>query len=69
MRILPAVNNNREEDVARTTERSAERMATVTAELVVKYLTAVATPQNVCVEVWFSEIKGLGTLDAGNHRR
>ncbi len=58
MGILLAVNKDLEEDVARTTGGSAERMATVTAQLVVKYLKAIATPQNVCVKVWFSEIKG-----------
>lgn len=62
MGILLSVNKDREENSTRTTTgRSpspSERMATVTAELLVKYLKPVATPQTVCVKVWVSKYEG-----------
>lgn len=62
MGILLSVNKDREEDSARTilgrSPSARQRMATVTAELLVKYLMPVATPQTVCVRVWFSKCEG-----------
>jgi acyl-CoA thioesterase FadM len=58
MGILLSVNKDREAEIARATGRSVERMAEVTAELTVKYLKPVSTPQNVRVKVWFSRAEG-----------
>ncbi|KAF2266539.1 hypothetical protein CC78DRAFT_531645 [Lojkania enalia] len=57
MGILLAVNKNREE-AARDSRRPAERMATVTAELTVKYLKPLKTPQTVCVTARFARVEG-----------
>lgn len=58
MGILLSVNKDREVEVARATGRPVEQMAEVTAELTVKYLKPVATPQSVRVKVWISRVEG-----------
>lgn len=58
MGVLLSVNKDRETEVARSTGKPVERMAKVTAELTVKYLKPVATPQNVRVKAWFSKTEG-----------
>jgi acyl-coenzyme A thioesterase PaaI-like protein len=58
MGILLSVNKDREAEIARATGKSVEEMAEVTAELTVKYLKPVSTPQTVRVKVSFSRTEG-----------
>ncbi|KFY92157.1 hypothetical protein V500_04287 [Pseudogymnoascus sp. VKM F-4518 (FW-2643)] len=58
MGILLSLNKDREAEVARATGGQVEQMAEVTAELTVKYLKPVETPQNVRVKVWISRREG-----------
>jgi acyl-coenzyme A thioesterase PaaI-like protein len=58
MGILLAVNKDREAEIARDTGKSVETMAEVTAELTVKYLKPVTTPQTVRVKAWLSRTEG-----------
>ena len=52
------MNKDREAEIVRATGKSVEEMAEVTAELTVKYLKPVSTPQTVRVKVWFSRTEG-----------
>ncbi|OBT69811.1 hypothetical protein VE03_00968 [Pseudogymnoascus sp. 23342-1-I1] len=58
MGLLIAVNKDRQAEVAKATGKPVETMAELTAELTVKYLKPVSTPQTVRVKVWFSRAEG-----------
>lgn len=65
MGILLSAKKDQEEHLTRSgrttvagSSPSGERMATVTAELVVKYLKTLATPQTVCVKAWVAKSEG-----------
>ncbi|KFY45181.1 hypothetical protein V494_01106 [Pseudogymnoascus sp. VKM F-4513 (FW-928)] len=58
MGLLLSVNKGREAEIAKFAEGTVERMAEVTAELTVKYLKPVTTPQTVRVKVWVSRTEG-----------
>ena len=58
MGLLISVNKDREAEVARATTKPAEKIEELTAELTIKYLKPVTTPQIVRVKVWFSRGEG-----------
>lgn len=58
MGLLIAVNKDREAKAARVTRKPVEKIEELTAELTVKYLKPVTTPQTVRVKVWFSRAEG-----------
>jgi acyl-CoA thioesterase FadM len=57
MEIVLSVNKDCEEVAVRRAGRAVERVATVTAELVVTYLKPVTTPQTVCFTARFYKIE------------
>ena len=58
MGILDLAIKDREDEVIRAAGGLAERVATFTVELVVKYLKPVTTPQIVCATARISKIQG-----------
>lgn len=58
MSVLLVVMGDREEAMAKATGGSFERAPTFTAELAVKYLKPIATPQILCVTARISKIQG-----------
>ncbi|WEW60264.1 hypothetical protein PRK78_005749 [Emydomyces testavorans] len=58
MGLLLSLNKDREEEAARASGRSVQRPATVTAELTVRYLKPVVTPQTICVIVELARVQG-----------
>jgi acyl-coenzyme A thioesterase PaaI-like protein len=71
MGILLSIYKNREEEVAKARGKTMHGPATVTAELTVRYLKPVMTPQTICVIVELAKVEGRkiwlhGTIQDGS---